>query len=123
MLGRALALRSVGLAVLLAIRSVAAQTLDQPSADALGDTLRMLESRPGTTRSPLGGSPEIDRELYDVAGQVFRELTERAGGDVGEMNRALDRGRADPAAFAASLSPATRERLRALARRLDAERR
>jgi len=93
----------------------------------------MLEdpaARPGTTGSgspssdphlkALTESPELTQEFYELAAQIFSELVENAGGDVGRMNEAVTRGQSDPAAFAASLSPATRARLQALADRIEA---
>jgi hypothetical protein len=71
----------------------------------------------------LQGSPELTQELYDLAGDVFRELTESAGGDLTQMNHVVEQGQSDPTAFANSLSPATRDRLRAFARKIEDRRR
>jgi hypothetical protein len=66
--------------------------------------------------APIARSPELTRELYEVAGAV----PDRAGGaqrrDPDRMNEALGRAKTDPQGFANSLSPATRARLSAVAR-------
>jgi hypothetical protein len=124
------------LAVLLPC-AVRGEPLDAASADALGNTLRMLED-PGARRdagraSPslasdpklkaITQSPELTQELYELAAQIFSEITQRTAGDVDKMNEMMARGKSDPAAFAASLSPATRARLRAFADKVEAAKR
>jgi hypothetical protein len=69
----------------------------------------------------LAESPELSKEFYELAAQVFSEITQDAGGDVSKMNEGVARGKSDPAAFAASLSPATRARLRTLADKIAAQ--
>ena len=128
--------RGVALAMLLAwpIGGPAlAQSLDAASQEALDKTLRMLldpQARAGElARSPQGaaadqqvraltGSDARTQELYEVAGEVLKDLAQSTGGDPQKMLLALDRARTDPAAFAAMLSPATQERLRDLAVKL-----
>src|SRR5690349_7157653 len=68
----------------------------------------------------LAESPELNQEFYELAAAIFAEMTEAAGGDVSKMDEAVARAKSDPAAFAASLSPATRARLRALGERIEA---
>jgi hypothetical protein len=112
-----------------------AQTLDAASAEALAATLRLLQdpvardaALAGNPRGAAldrdiqamtGGSPALTQELYALAAQVFSELTLNSGGDLTRMNQALDRGRGDPAGFAAFLSPDTLARLRDLAARIS----
>jgi len=128
--------RGVALAMLLAwpIGGPAlAQSLDAASQEALDKTLRMLldpQARAGElAKSPQGaaadqqvraltGSDARAQELYEVAGEVLKDLAQSTGGDPQKMLLALDRARTDPAAFAAMLSPATQERLRDLAVKL-----
>ena len=101
-----------------------AGSLDDGSARALSETLRTLQGSAGTKApgaDPRLGSLAESEELYDLASQVFTELTERYGGDPEKMSEALARGKRDPEGFAASLSPATRARLRALAAKMPAE--
>jgi hypothetical protein len=69
----------------------------------------------------LADSPDLNQELYELAAQVFSEITEATGGDVSKMDEMVARGKSDPAAFATSLSPATRARLRALADKIAAQ--
>jgi hypothetical protein len=112
-----------------------AQTLDPASAEALSATLRLLQD-PAARDAALagspqgaaldrdiqaltGGSPALTQEIYALAAQVFSELTLNSGGDLTRMNQALDRGRGDPAGFAAFLSPDTLARLRDLASRIS----
>jgi hypothetical protein len=114
-----------------------AESLDPTSADSLRDVLRMLEdpaARTGAERTgkqtppldprlkgALADSPELNQELYELAAQIFSEITEATGGDESKMDEMVARGKSDPAAFAASLSPATRARLRALAEKIEAQ--
>jgi hypothetical protein len=127
----------LSLALLLALSAapLAAQTLDPASQEALAATLRML--RDPALRGPVisgnpqaagvdrqiqglvGGSPQLTQELYELAAQIFGELTQNTGGDVGKMTEALERAKGDPAGFAAFLSPATLDRLRAFAGKIS----
>lgn len=124
------------LALVLTAAPLAAQTPDQASAEALSATLRMLldpsfrataiEGNPQAGAvdaqiQALTGSAALTQELYAVAADVFRDLTQGADGDVTKMSEALDRGKADPASFAAMLSPATLARLRGLATKISDE--
>jgi hypothetical protein len=123
-----------GLAVILAVAlaaagPTAAQSLDPASAAALDATLRVLQD-PAQRAAAIAGSPQaaaLDREMqavlrtpelqeafYALVGAVFVDLVQGSGGDVGRLGQALEAGRSDPAGFAARLSPATLERLRAL---------
>src|SRR5690242_9729795 len=126
---------ALGVGALVISTAVPAGSLDPASADALGDVLRMLQDpagRPGAggieARTPptdprlhaLAESPELNQEFYDLAAAIFAEIAQAAGGDVSKMDEAVARARSDPAAFAASLSPATRARLRALSERIEA---
>jgi hypothetical protein len=131
---RAAALAVLAVGILAGICSAEAQSLDQNSADALAATVRALKSHPaqgagGWTKDldprirSLGDSPESAREMNDLAAQILTELAERTGGDPAKMNEALARGKSDPSAFAESLSPATRERLHALAAKVPADQR
>jgi hypothetical protein len=112
-----------------------AQTLEPASQEALGAVLRMLQE-PGFRAGAIAGSPDaatadrqlralarndpaLTQELYDLAAQIFEDLTRGAGGDANAMAQALTRAQSDPAAFAALLSPRTLERLRALAVKLS----
>jgi hypothetical protein len=114
---------ALAMSLFLGIGLCRAETLDDGSAKALSETLRTLQRSAGK-RAPgadrrLGSLAESE-ELYDLASQVFTELTERYGGDPKKMSEALARGKSDPAGFAASLSPATRARLKALAEKMPA---
>ena len=107
----------------------AAQKLDPASQDALDKTLHILldpQARSGELAKSsqgaaadqqvrtLGGSDAMTQELYQIAGEVLKELAQSTGGDPQKMLEAVDRARTDPAGFAAMLSPATLERLRDL---------
>jgi hypothetical protein len=116
-------LAAVPLALTLA-GPVAAEPLDGASADALDQTLGTL--RQGARTTPLDGrlggieqSPAMQQEFNDLAAAVFSDLAARYDGDPDAMAAALSRGKSDPAAFADSLSPATRARLEKLSRQLD----
>src|SRR3989442_5056358 len=105
-----------------------AQSLDAASAQALAATLRMLQD-PAARSAAIAGNPQASaadsqlqalagsanmQELYALAAEIFSELASNSGGDVGKMSQALSRGTNDPVAFAATLSPATLQRLREL---------
>ena len=53
-------------------------------------------------------------EIYALAAAIFADLAQNTGGDVGKLSEALAGGRNNPAGFAATLSPATLQRLREL---------
>jgi hypothetical protein len=124
---------ALALATVLATSPALAQALDPETTGALDQTLRVLQDQarqggpiPGVPASTelnrtVQGSPELTRELYDVAGQVLREITQSAGGDAGKMGQVVDRGKSDPARFMESLSPATRERIETLARKIEGQ--
>ena len=107
----------------------AAQKLDAASQDALDKALQVLldpQTRSGELAKnsqgaamdqqvrALAGSDALTQELYQVAGEVLKELAQGTGGDPQKMLLAVDGARTDPAGFAAMLSPATLQRLRDL---------
>ena len=111
---------------ILAVCSAPAGPLDAPSNEALEQTIRSLGgaaaglAHADPRLAPLASSPELTRELQEVAGAVLTELAEQHGGDPDQMQKAIARAKSDPEGFAASLSPATRARLSALAAKLPA---
>jgi hypothetical protein len=117
---------------------LSAQTLDPAGQEALAATLKLLRDpalrTPAISGNPqaagiekqiqgLTGSPPLTQEFYELAAQVFNDLTKNSGGDVGKMSAALDRAKADPAAFTALLSAETLQRLRELAVKISDRRR
>jgi hypothetical protein len=127
------AVATLALVTLLAVAPATAQSLDPASAEALAATLRMLQdpalrgaaiaATPQATAVDQGvqsiaGSPALTQEIYALAAQVMSELARGSGGDVNRMVDALERGKTDPAGFAAGLSPATLERLRELSTKI-----
>lgn len=136
---RTIILIGMALAVLLAAPGpLRAQALDPASQEALSATLKMLMDP--ALRSPeiaknqeataidkqvqsMVGSERLRQEFYALAAQIFQELTSNSGGDVAKMNEALERAKADPAAFAAMLSPQTLQRLRELSIKIPDRRR
>lgn len=117
---------------------VGAQPLDPAASDALAATLRMLvdpalraaavagnpQARPVDQQvRALTGSDALTQELFALAADVFRELTQATGGDATTIALTLDRARTDPGGFAAMLSPPTLERLRQLSIRISDQRR
>jgi hypothetical protein len=115
-----------------------AQQLDPASQEALVATLRMLTD-PAIRGAALGasptaatadrqleslaGSPAVKQQLYELAGQIFEDLTRGTGGDVAKMTEALQRGQSDPASFTVLLSPRTLDRLRELSTKISDQRR
>jgi hypothetical protein len=128
-----LAILSVG--ALLTLGAPAhGQRLDPASSEALAATLRMLQDpalrgaaiakdpKAGAIDSQmrgLMGSEKLVAEFYDLAAQIFDELTRNSGGDAQKAMQALERGRTDPTGFAAMLSPRTLERLRELSSKVS----
>jgi hypothetical protein len=113
------------LGFILAVCSAPAEPLDASSGRALEQVLGSLGAggaaaieRQDPRLAPIARSPELTRELYEVAGAVLTEIAERNGGDPERMRDALERAKSDPEGFAASLNPATRARLAALAAKL-----
>jgi hypothetical protein len=116
----------------------AAQPLDPASQSALDKTLQILldpqarsgelsKSSQGTAVDQqvraLTGSDALTQEVYQIAGEVLKELAQSTGGDPQKMLLAVDRARTDPAGFAAMLSPATLQRFRDLSVKMsDAKR-
>jgi hypothetical protein len=129
----------VALAVVLAGPGpLRAQALDPASQEALSATLKMLidpslrspeiaKNQQATTIDKqvqsMVGSEQLRQEFYALAAQIFQELTSNSGGDVAKMNEALERAKADPAAFTAMLSPQTLQRLRELSIKISDQRR
>ena len=116
--------------VLLAAAPLAGETPDPALQEALAATLRVLRDpalrSPAVAGSPraaeidsevqaMTGSPQLTQEFYDLAATIFEELARNSGGDTNKLRETLERATEDPAAFAALLSPATLDRLRALA--------
>ena len=113
-----------------------AQSLDAASAAALGAAVRLLQD-PAQRAAALANSPqaaaadreiqavlkspELQQEFYAIAADIFTELVQTSGGDVGRMSQALEAGKSDPAGFASSLSPALLERLRALSGKIGGQ--
>jgi hypothetical protein len=115
-----------------------AQALDPTASEALAATLRMLldpaqraAAIEGNSYAvpadkkirELAGSDELTQELYALAADLFQELVQSSDGDLTKLTEALQRGQADPAAFAAGLSPRTLERRRELSVRISDQRR
>jgi hypothetical protein len=133
---------AAALALALALGPAAApppgEALDPQASEALATTLQVLTD-PALRAAAIAGNPQaaaaerqaralagsdsLTEELFAVAAAVFRELTQASGGDAAAMAQALERARLDPGALAATLSPATLERLRRLAGRIADERR
>jgi hypothetical protein len=136
---RQIALVAMVLGVVLAGPGpLGAQALDPASQEALAATLKMLTDPalrgPEIARNQqatavekqvqsMMGSEQLREEFYALAAQIFQELTSNSGGDVGKMSEALERAKADPAVFAAMLSPATLQRLREVSIKISDQRR
>jgi hypothetical protein len=115
-----------------------AQPLDPTAAQALAATLAMLLD-PAQRAAAIAGHPQgatadarmraltgsdaLTHELYALAADIFRELTEATGGDPARMSDTLARGAADPATFAGMLNPQTLARLRELSAKIGDHRR
>lgn len=85
----------------------AGQTFNPTSQEALDATLRMLRDPglhgPVVSRNPqasgidtqvqalVGGSPQLEQEVYELAAQIFSELSQTTGGDVAKMQETLER--------------------------------
>ena len=113
---------SITLSLFVALPVASAESLDEPSAKALAETLDSLGSSGQPDLDPrladIENSPALTRDFYEVAGAILTDLAERYDGDPERMNAALAQAKGDPAGFAATLSPGTRARLAALAGKL-----
>jgi hypothetical protein len=136
---RSIALLAILCATLgLGSSPVTAQPLDAASAEALAAVLRLLQdpvargsaiaANPDAAAmdrniQAMTGSPALTQEFYELAAQVFTDLVQGSGGDLGRMRQSLADGQRDPAGFAAFLSPATLQHLRDLSGRVSDRRR
>ena len=109
--------------------SLDAQTLDPQTAKALAEAIRVIQDpalrQTAIAKDPkaveadrqaraLAGSDKTTQDFYEFAIDIFVDLMLSAGGDMKKINETLDRAKSDPAAFAATLSPRNRERLKEL---------
>ena len=112
-----------------------AQTLDPQTAKALAEAIRVIQDpalrQAAITKAPkaveaarqvraLAGSDKATQDFYEFAIDIFVDLMLSAGGDMKKITETLDRAKADPAAFAATLSPRNRERLKELSTKVGA---
>ena len=74
-------------------------------------------------RAMTGGSTALMDEFYVLVAEVFTDLVQGSGGDLGRMQKSLAEGQRDPAGFAAFLSPATLQHLRDLSGRIGDQKR
>ena len=106
-----------------------AQTLDPQTAKALAEAIRVIQDpalrQTAITKDrkaveadrqvrALAGSEPVTQEFYQFAIDIFVDLMQSAGGDMKKITETLERAKSDPAAFAATLSPRNRERLKQL---------
>jgi hypothetical protein len=112
----------------------AAQSLDPASKEALAATLGLLRD-PAARGAAVAtnpqaaaienqlravlATPELQQEFYSLAADIFSEIVQGSGGDVGKMTDALEAARSNPSLLAALLSPRTLERLRVLAGKIS----
>jgi len=109
--------------------SLGAQTLDPQTAKALAEAIRVIQDpalrQTAITKDrkaveadrqvrALAGSEPVTQEFYQFAIDIFVDLMQSAGGDMKKITETLERAKSDPAAFAATLSPRNRERLKEL---------
>lgn len=109
--------------------SLNAQTLDPQTAKALAEAIRVIQDpalrQTAITKDrkaveadrqvrALAGSEPVTQEFYQFAIDIFVDLMQSAGGDMKKISETLERAKSDPAAFAATLSPRNRERLKEL---------
>ena len=129
-------LAALSLAAALAVAPpLGAQTLDPLTAKALAEALRVIQDpalrQTAIAKDPkaveadrqaraLAGSDKTTQDFYEFAIDIFVDLMLSAGGDMKKINETLDRAKADPAAFAATLSPRNRERLKEISTKVGA---
>ncbi|MBI3061875.1 MAG: hypothetical protein HYY83_07875 [Deltaproteobacteria bacterium] len=109
--------------------SLDGQTLDPQTAKALAEAIRVIQDpalrQTAITKDrkaveadrqvrALAGSEPVTQEFYQFAIDIFVDLMQSAGGDMKKITETLERAKSDPAAFAATLSPRNRERLKEL---------
>jgi hypothetical protein len=116
---------------------LSAQSLDSASSAALDATLRLLldpaQRSAAIARSPQAAAvdrelasmlstPELQQEFYALVAEVFADVVQGSGGDVGRLSQTLEAGRRDPTGFVGRLSPQTLDRLRAFAGKVEKNR-
>jgi hypothetical protein len=96
------------------------------TSEALTATLGSLRQTPPDAAGPLDerlgalqSSPELQKELSDLTAAIFTELVASTDGDPAAMAEIVGNGKSDPEGFAKRLSPETRKKLEALARKLE----
>jgi hypothetical protein len=64
--------------------------------------------------SSLAGSAENEQDIYELASEIFGDLAKEANGDPLKIMEMLEQAKKDPNAFGKKLTPAQREKLKAL---------
>lgn len=118
---------------LISIHSYA-QTLDNSSATALEKTQSLLqdptarqkaihgnskaEAANSFVNKVTGGNTKQSNAVYGLAASVFANVVKDSHGDPVKMQQELNKFSRDPAGFAATWTPAQREKLKELSRQL-----
>lgn len=68
----------------------------------------------------LMSSPALTNESYALAGEILEILMSNNAGDPDAMQRALEAGQRDPAAFLQSLPEAQRRKIQEIAKKIEA---
>jgi hypothetical protein len=98
------------------------EALDQTQALLRDPTARAAATRGDAKAQALqknidtmSGAPANSEKIYGLSAEVFAELVAKTGGDVGKLQQLLSDAQKNPEAFANSLSPEIKEKIRGVA--------
>jgi hypothetical protein len=70
----------------------------------------------------LAGSEQTTEEMYQLASDIFAQITLKANGDPDKMMLLLQKAQSNPEAFAKSFTPEQKQKLSDLARQVESNR-
>ncbi len=129
---------------LISVAAVAADSggLSAPDLQALRDTQELLNDSSarqkviqGNAKAEAadkkvdgvakGNDGKIDQktkdQVYQLSGDALSDLAKQQGGDADAMLKTIEKAQADPEGFYNSLSPETREKVKALSREISSQ--
>lgn len=67
----------------------------------------------------LGGTPEVNEQIYYLAADVFQNIVFETGGDVQKMKAILERAQKNPEEFARKLSETQKIKLKSISKSIS----
>ena len=102
-----------------ALAETQALLLDPAQRAKIGKESNEAESVQRQVRA-MAGSDQDAEAIYGLASEVFADMARKSGGDPLKMMEMIEGAKANPAAFGADFTPAQREKLKELSRRMPA---